>query len=231
MLGTRLRELISPHLRSRPPSSARYGPNSQESASLAKSNYQKVKEWRAKFPEKRAAQSRRYAARHPETHARAHEKYRVRHRETLLPKEAAQARARRKADPEGNRRRMAAFKARQIAKMIAVAGRPPPEVCELCGEPPNDWSHQSLVFDHCHASGKFRGWLCDRCNRTLGQVKDSIELLHRMIRYLSGDPPCLAFRKATHTLATPPRTTPTTLAPTYAVQRITSSTQPIPRTG
>ena len=59
-----------------------------------------------------------------------------------------------------------------------MAGRPRPANCELCAEA------AFTKFDHCHMTGKFRGWLCDRCNRTLGQVKDSRELLAKMIEYL-----------------------------------------------
>lgn len=59
------------------------------------------------------------------------------------------------------------------------AGRPMPSSCELC----NTLS-ENLSFDHCHASGKFRGWLCRRCNTVLGAVEDSEELLRNMADYL-----------------------------------------------
>lgn len=42
----------------------------------------------------------------------------------------------------------------------------------------------SLVIDHCHTSGKVRGLLCEGCNKGLGNVKDSVETLKRMIDYL-----------------------------------------------
>ena len=42
-----------------------------------------------------------------------------------------------------------------------------------------------IVFDHCHQSNSFRGWICDRCNKVLGLVKDSVELLNKMGTYLS----------------------------------------------
>jgi len=65
------------------------------------------------------------------------------------------------------------------AKQEAIAGRRCPDVCDICGE-----SARRIVFDHCHAKGRFRGWLCDRCNPTLGGVKDSTTLLAKMIAYL-----------------------------------------------
>lgn len=38
--------------------------------------------------------------------------------------------------------------------------------------------------DHCHVSDRVRGLLCSRCNRALGCVGDSIEILERLIAYL-----------------------------------------------
>lgn len=42
----------------------------------------------------------------------------------------------------------------------------------------------SWVLDHCHETEKFRGWLCHKCNRSLGGFDDSIETLQRAIDYL-----------------------------------------------
>lgn len=63
-------------------------------------------------------------------------------------------------------------------KRTLEAGRPPSIICELCSEV------TKTVFDHDHASMKFRGWLCKRCNVTLGYVRDNPELLAKMILYL-----------------------------------------------
>ena len=41
-----------------------------------------------------------------------------------------------------------------------------------------------LVFDHCHTSGTFRGWLCHSCNTAIGKLGDNIEGLQNAIRYL-----------------------------------------------
>lgn len=59
--------------------------------------------------------------------------------------------------------------------------RPCPEVCENCGRPPGK---KSLALDHCHATGRFRGWLCGSCNITLGHMKDSPALLRSLAVYL-----------------------------------------------
>ena len=43
---------------------------------------------------------------------------------------------------------------------------------------------KKLAVDHCHETGKIRGLLCDGCNRGLGFLKDSIEVLESAITYL-----------------------------------------------
>lgn len=59
-----------------------------------------------------------------------------------------------------------------------IAGRKKPEVCEICG------GGGRICFDHDHATGNFRGWICHRCNATLGFVKDNSELLIALSDYL-----------------------------------------------
>lgn len=58
--------------------------------------------------------------------------------------------------------------------------RPEPKICELCEKQ----SLKRLHLDHDHSSGKFRGWLCDTCNRGLGYFKDSPQLLRKAAIYL-----------------------------------------------
>ncbi len=41
-----------------------------------------------------------------------------------------------------------------------------------------------LEVDHCHKDGFARGLLCGGCNKALGQVKDSIKTLKKLIDYL-----------------------------------------------
>lgn len=41
-----------------------------------------------------------------------------------------------------------------------------------------------MNLDHCHATGKFRGWLCRTCNLGIGQLNDNIEGLIRALAYL-----------------------------------------------
>lgn len=53
-----------------------------------------------------------------------------------------------------------------------------PESCQICGE------KTSLVLDHCHKTNALRGWLCERCNKGIGLMRDSREILQAAIRYL-----------------------------------------------
>jgi hypothetical protein len=55
------------------------------------------------------------------------------------------------------------------------------EKCAICG----GTSGKRLSYDHCHRTGKFRGWLCTRCNAGIGFFKDDLVLLASAIRYLT----------------------------------------------
>ena len=44
----------------------------------------------------------------------------------------------------------------KIAAQEVLVGRPRPDLCEVCKSP-----SRSVVFDHDHTTGKFRGWLCN----------------------------------------------------------------------
>ena len=55
-----------------------------------------------------------------------------------------------------------------------------PETCECCGA----FSVSALCLDHCHATGKFRGWLCTSCNTSIGKLGDSLAGLERADAYL-----------------------------------------------
>jgi hypothetical protein len=69
-------------------------------------------------------------------------------------------------------------KAQQDIKKARLSAGPPPDLCELCGlvEPAH--------LDHCHVTGRFRGWLCRNCNTALGGLGDNREGLLRALAYL-----------------------------------------------
>lgn len=143
-------------------------------------SYEKVKAWRALNPERVAAQAVRRREKHRPKLIAATKQWKLDNPDRNREYDKLAKREYRKT-PEyrsAQRKRQLRFKAKVDAENIRIAGRPKPDHCELCALP------SKVVFDHCHANGHFRGWICDRCNRTLGQVKDSIPLLCEMISYL-----------------------------------------------
>lgn len=55
--------------------------------------------------------------------------------------------------------------------------------CQICGKH-TDEQTKMLAVDHCHDTGAVRGLLCDNCNRGMGLLKDSIEVLESAVKYL-----------------------------------------------
>lgn len=54
--------------------------------------------------------------------------------------------------------------------------------CAICGvETPG----RSLPVDHCHATGRVRGLLCQECNMGLGKLGDTLERMQQVIAYLT----------------------------------------------
>ncbi len=146
---------------------------------MKESAYPKVKAWRKENPQKWAAQTKRYNAKHPEKRAAIDSRHYWKDIDLSRERARVSAAKQRRSNPEGQKIRMARYKAKKEAALTEIAGRPRPDVCDLCHE-----LNIRIVFDHCHATGKFRGWLCDRCNRVLGTVKDSRQLLMEMAVYL-----------------------------------------------
>jgi hypothetical protein len=64
---------------------------------------------------------------------------------------------------------------------LPAPSRTIPAVCECCGQPP---SRIGLALDHCHRTGKFRGWLCPKCNTGIGMLCDSVTGVRKALAYL-----------------------------------------------
>lgn len=58
-------------------------------------------------------------------------------------------------------------------------------VCAICNSAPPNHHKKRLNIDHCHTTGRVRGLLCDACNRALGLLKDSPDLMLKAISYLA----------------------------------------------
>ena len=55
--------------------------------------------------------------------------------------------------------------------------------CMICNISEDELG-KKLDVDHCHASSKVRGVLCNLCNTMLGHARDNIQLLESATQYL-----------------------------------------------
>lgn len=105
--------------------------------------------------------------------AAAQRRYYLKHRDEVLARQKAWYRANRETTLVRRN-----SKARQ--RQVDVAGRPPGERCEICRKAFTKAPH----WDHNHATGKFRGWLCGPCNKALGLFQDLPDNLLAAAEYL-----------------------------------------------
>lgn len=54
---------------------------------------------------------------------------------------------------------------------------PPSEDCSICGK-------SDIVFDHCHSTNQFRGWICRSCNSGIGKMGDTYRDVQDRADYL-----------------------------------------------
>lgn len=59
--------------------------------------------------------------------------------------------------------------------------------CLACKTHQSNCKRKTLMIDHCHTTGKFRGLLCHNCNVALGMVKENVDILLNLIKYLKGE--------------------------------------------
>ncbi len=83
---------------------------------------------------------------------------------------------------QANRERVRRLERERRRRKVGMPAptRPDPGICENCEQS----GDRSLALDHCHRTGKFRGWLCFKCNAAIGALGDNIEGLQRAIDYL-----------------------------------------------
>ena len=56
--------------------------------------------------------------------------------------------------------------------------------CAICPKTPAEEHHSVLHVDHNHETGEVRGLLCNSCNKGLGHLGDSTEILTSALQYL-----------------------------------------------
>lgn len=68
-------------------------------------------------------------------------------------------------------------------------GLPPPtrdmpSACECCGAQKYLPGRNGLALDHCQETGRFRGWLCFKCNTAIGKLGDTAAGIKQALDYL-----------------------------------------------
>jgi hypothetical protein len=123
-----------------------------------------------------AESDRRWRKAHPEKHKAVYKNWAKKNHERLLAYKRAWYK---KTKPV----RKHTLRAWRLARIDAKATHPRPLNCEACGIPVAQLE-KALCFDHVHATGVFRGWLCSPCNLALGLVNDSRDRLQLLMNYL-----------------------------------------------
>ena len=131
-----------------------------------------LRDWHERHPDRRPAYGRKYRTQHPN----AGRLYYL----ANVVRTAAREKARREADPDINRRRVAAKHGLTLVERDDLLSNP----CEICGGVATD-------VDHDHETGHIRGALCGPCNTGIGRLRDDPELVARAAEYLAAHQPLL----------------------------------------
>jgi hypothetical protein len=68
--------------------------------------------------------------------------------------------------------------ARKLRDELRKTAPPKPKYCQCCEK------ERKLCLDHCHITKKFRGWICEYCNRGIGQLDDNLLGVLKAVSYL-----------------------------------------------
>ncbi|MYC74971.1 hypothetical protein F4X10_04255 [Candidatus Poribacteria bacterium] len=68
---------------------------------------------------------------------------------------------------------------------------PRPEIgsefyCIVCDSTIIVEKNRDVNLDHNHETGEIRGWICNRCNTGIGNLRENPSILERAIRWLKG---------------------------------------------
>ena len=57
--------------------------------------------------------------------------------------------------------------------------------CQCCGIPmTHDKEMTGVCFDHDSVKKEFRGWICKKCNTSMGLLGDDVEGLTKALKYV-----------------------------------------------
>ena len=76
-------------------------------------------------------------------------------------------------------KRLYGFEVGFYNKMLKAQGG----VCKVC-KASHEENGRRFDVDHCHKTGRIRGLLCIRCNRGIGLLRDSVEVLKAAIKHI-----------------------------------------------
>lgn len=134
--------------------------------------------WKKANPEKAAAYARKYRATHLERVRAVGRKYDTNNK----AKKAAARKIRRANNPAAAHARYRKYRYGIDEVAFQRMATEQDSRCAICRDP-FSFDYNTHV-DHDHATKKIRGLLCGRCNRGLGLMKDSPEILEAAAVYL-----------------------------------------------
>lgn len=130
-----------------------------------------------------AKKNRTYRINHPEEHRERSRLFEERHKERLKKEHLENPRHRfitalRMDKAKSKRYGYIPCNATEEELKNSVTGK-----CHSCDKLEVDCDRR-LSMDHNHKTGKFRGWLCTKCNTAAGMIEDSPELALALALYL-----------------------------------------------
>ena len=71
------------------------------------------------------------------------------------------------------------------------AQNPRPEIgsefyCIVCDRTIIVEKNRDVNLDHNHETGEIRGWICNRCNTGIGNLRENVSILKRAIKWIKG---------------------------------------------
>jgi len=153
--------------------------------------------WNKEHPEIHIGRAKKWNEDNREKHKANKRAYRLRHIEKCRKKSRDWARENKEwikkyrkeymKNPEVRERYKKYMKEWHLKRREKIVGSPKPDNCPVCKRKPKGGNRGKgrICVDHCHKTGKIRGWLCDDCNVVLGRVNDKVEILKNLIKYLN----------------------------------------------
>lgn len=151
------------------------------------------KRYRKKHPERLKERRRKYKEKNPEKAREWSRKAQQRLRQKKLAAAASAGldpRARWYGTEEGwraNRSNHLRSKYNLTLADYEAMHRSQGGLCAICRGPETATRNgivKNLAVDHCHATGKIRGLLCQHCNQLFGHARESVAILRAAIEYL-----------------------------------------------